>query len=112
MCSYNASLCRLPKQSSEGDDRRHAGTVEKEERGNTLEVQAVFIVTQIEGSFPFDVQDQTTKQPDHTRGKKGDAEVYTTRMLCQVDTLRTLHDNLTFAGIKTAPSMYKSICIG
>lgn len=55
-CSYNASLCRLPQQSSKGDNRRHAGTVEEEEGGHALQAHAVFEVTQIVGSFPFDVQ--------------------------------------------------------
>lgn len=63
LCPYDASLCRLPQQSSKGDDRRHAGTVEEEEGGHTLEAHTVLEVTQIERSFPLDVQYQTTKQP-------------------------------------------------
>lgn len=61
--SYDASLCRLPQQSSKGDDRWHAGTVEEEERGHTLEAETVLEVTQIERSLSFDVQYEATKQP-------------------------------------------------
>ncbi len=61
LCSYDASLCRLAQQSSKGDDRWHAGTVEEEEGGHTLEAHAVLKVTHIDRSFPLDVQYQTTK---------------------------------------------------
>lgn len=42
--SYNASLCGLPQQSSECDDRRHAGTVEEEERSHTLQADGIRVV--------------------------------------------------------------------
>ncbi len=70
LCSYDASLCRLPQQSSKGDDRRHAGTVEEEEGGYALEAHAVLKVTQIERSFPLDVQNQTTEQPNQNRRRE------------------------------------------
>lgn len=68
--SYNASLGRFSQQSSKGDHRRHAGTVEEEEGGHTLEAHAILEVTQIERSFPLDVQYQTTEQPDHGTQRK------------------------------------------
>lgn len=61
LSSYNTSFCRLPQQSPKGDDRRHAGTVEEEEGGHTLEAETILKITPIEWSFPLDVQDQTTK---------------------------------------------------
>lgn len=64
--SYNASLGRLPQQSSKGDDGRHAGTVQKEEGRHTLQTQAVPEVAQVEWNLPFNVQYQTTKQPKHS----------------------------------------------
>ena len=67
LISYDASLCRLPQQSSKGDDWRHAGTVQEEEGGHALETQAVLKVTQIERGFPLDVQYQTTEQPEYNK---------------------------------------------
>lgn len=97
LCSYDASLCRLPQQSSKGDDRRHAGTVEEEKGGHTLEAHAVLKVTQIERSFPLDVQYQTAEQPDHgTQQKKRGAKV---------DTLWLLHDHLKLAGMDVLQNM-------
>lgn len=69
LCSYYASLGSLPQQPSEGDNRGHAGTVEEEEGGHTLETEAIFIVTQIVRKLPLDVQDQTTEQPDRGTGR-------------------------------------------
>lgn len=63
--SYNSSFCGLPQQPPEGDDRRHAGTVEEEEGGHTLQAEAVFKVAQIERNFSLNVQDETPKQPEH-----------------------------------------------
>lgn len=66
--SYNASFCCLSQQSSKGDYRWHAGTVEEQERCHTLEAQTVLKITEIEGSLPFDVQDQATEQPEERGG--------------------------------------------
>lgn len=63
LCSYNASLCRLPQQSSKGDNGRHAGTVEEEEGGHALEAHAIFKITQVERSFPPNIHYETSKQP-------------------------------------------------
>lgn len=61
VCPYNPSLCCLSEQPPKGDDRRHTGTVEEEERGHTLQAQTIFIVTQIERCLPFDVHYQTAE---------------------------------------------------
>lgn len=53
--TYYAALRRLAQQSAEGDDGRHAGTVEEEERGHALEATGVAVVRQVMGQLPLDV---------------------------------------------------------
>ena len=64
VCAHNAPIGGLSEQSSEGDDRGHAGAVEEQEGGDTLQINAVSIVTQVERNLPLDVQNQTSKQPN------------------------------------------------
>lgn len=66
---YDAALGRLAQQSAEGDDGRHAGAVEEEERGHTLKATGVCVVRQVVGKLPLDVQKQSTEPPDNTHRK-------------------------------------------
>lgn len=63
--SYYASLGGFPQQSSEGDDRRHAGTVEEKEGGKTLQAQSVRVVRQVVGRLALDVHEEPSKEPGH-----------------------------------------------
>lgn len=72
LCSYNASLCRLPQQSSKGDNGRHAGTVKEEEGGHALEAHAIFKITQVERSFPPNIHYETSKQPNLSAQQNND----------------------------------------
>lgn len=67
---YYASFCRLAQQPSEGDDGGHAGTVEEEERGHTLEAESVVVVGQIVRRLALDVQKESAKPPGKTKEKK------------------------------------------
>lgn len=64
MCSYYASLCGLPQQPSEGDDRGHAGAVEEEEGGQTLQAQCVCVVRQVVGGLALDVHEEAAEDPE------------------------------------------------
>lgn len=63
--SYYASLGGFPQQSAEGDDRRHAGTVEEKEGGQTLQAQSVRVVRQVVGRLALDVHEEPSKEPGH-----------------------------------------------
>lgn len=64
-----AALGRLAQQSSEGDDGGHAGTVEEEEGGHTLEATGITVVRQVVGHLPLDVQKQAPEPPAHKHRK-------------------------------------------
>lgn len=61
--SHHSPLRCFAQQSSEGDDRRHAGAVQEEEGGQTLQTDGVRVVGQIVRSLSLDVQDQPAKDP-------------------------------------------------
>lgn len=61
--SHHSPLRCLAQQSSEGDDRRHAGAVQEEEGGQTLQTDGVCVVGQIVRSLSLDVEDHPTKDP-------------------------------------------------
>lgn len=63
LASYHTPLCGLAQQSPEGDDGRHAGAVEEEEGGQTLQTDGVCVVGNVVGSLSFDVQDEPSKYP-------------------------------------------------
>lgn len=44
---HDAALGRLPQQTPEGDDGGHAGAVEEEEGGQTLQAECVGVVGQV-----------------------------------------------------------------
>lgn len=85
VCSYDASLCGLPQQPSEGDHRRHAGAVEEEEGGHALEAHPVLKVAQVERSFPLDVLDQPSKQPEHSTQAGSPSSAVTSSNLIRED---------------------------
>lgn len=61
--SYHAALCGLAQEPSEGDDRWHAGAVEEEEGGQTLQTEGVRVVGQVVRSLPLDVEEEPAKYP-------------------------------------------------
>ncbi len=63
-CSYYASLCGFSQQSSEGDNRGHAGAVQEQERGQTLQAERICEIWQEVWSLPLHIQKQSTKKPD------------------------------------------------
>lgn len=71
--SYYASFSGFSQQSPKGDNRRHAGAVQEQEGGQTLEAQRVLEITPVPGRLPLDVQHQAPKQPAETgqTGLKG-----------------------------------------
>lgn len=63
LVSHHAALGGLAQQAPEGDDGRHAGTVEEEKGSQTLQADGVGVVGQIVGGLPLDVQDEAAKYP-------------------------------------------------
>lgn len=61
--THYVALCCLPEQTSERDDRRHAGAVEEQDGGQTLQTEGVSDVAPVERQLPLDVQDQTSEYP-------------------------------------------------
>lgn len=55
------------QESAECDYRRETGEVQEYEGGYALECEGVFEVGQIEGSFSFDIVDETPEQPTGSR---------------------------------------------
>lgn len=53
----------LPQQASECDDRGHAGTVQEQDGGETLQTEGIPNVTPVEWQLPLGIQDQTSKYP-------------------------------------------------
>lgn len=53
--THYVAFCCLPKQPSERDDRGHAGAVEEEDGGQTLQAEGVLDVTPVEGYLPLDI---------------------------------------------------------
>lgn len=68
--SYYISSGGFSQQTSERDDRGHAGAVQEKDRRQTLQTDSVSDVTPQEGSFPPNVVHQTTKNPN--RQKNGE----------------------------------------
>ncbi len=66
--SYHASLCGLAQESSKGDDGWHAGAVEEEEGGQTLQTEGVCVVGKVVRSLSLDVQDEPAKYPEVKQG--------------------------------------------
>ena len=64
--SYYASFSGFSQQSPEGDNGRHAGTVQEQEGGQTLYAESIPVVTPVPGSLPLDIQHQAPKQPAET----------------------------------------------
>lgn len=64
MCSYYASLCSFSQQPSEGDNGGHAGAVQEQERGQTLQAERICEIRQEVRSLPLHIQNQSTKNPD------------------------------------------------
>lgn len=65
--SYYASLGGFSEQTPKGDDWWHAGTIQEEEGGQTLQAERIPVVAPVPGGFAFDVQHQAPKQPVETR---------------------------------------------
>lgn len=59
--THYVAFCRLPKQTPECDDRRHAGAVKEKDRSETLQTESVPDVAPVKGRFPLDIQDQTSE---------------------------------------------------
>lgn len=57
------AFCRLAKQPSKCDDRGHAGAVEEQDGGQTLQTEGVSDVAPVKRQLPLDVQDQTSTYP-------------------------------------------------
>jgi len=55
--AYHASLRGLTQESAEGDDRRHAGAVEEEERGQTLQADGIREVGDVVRGLSLDVHE-------------------------------------------------------
>ncbi len=65
--SYYVSFGGFSQQTSERDDGRHAGAVQEEDGGQTLQVDGVRDVTQHEGNFPPNIVHQTAEKPADRR---------------------------------------------
>lgn len=66
--THDVALRSLSQQPPKCDDRRHAGTVEEEDGGQTLQAQRVPDVAPVERHLPLNIHDQTSKYP---KGQKG-----------------------------------------
>lgn len=64
VASYHTSFRGLAQESSKGDDRRHAGAVEEEERGQTLQADGVCEVGQVVGGLSLDVHEEAPEEPE------------------------------------------------
>ena len=53
----------LTQYTTKCDDRGHAGAIEEEDGGQTLQAKGVFDVTPVKRNLPLDVRDQTSKYP-------------------------------------------------
>lgn len=60
---YHSPICGFTQQPTKGDDRRHAGAVEEEEGGQTLQTDGVGVVGKVMRSLSLDVQDEPSKEP-------------------------------------------------
>ena len=54
-------MCCLSEQTSKCDDRGHAGTVQEQDGGKTLQTERVPYVTPVEWQLPLGIKDQTPK---------------------------------------------------
>ena len=65
--TYYASLRGLPQEPPEGDDGGHAGAVEEQEGGQTLQARCIFVVRQVVGGLALDVHEEASKKPGGTK---------------------------------------------
>lgn len=61
--THYVSLGGLAQQSSEGDDRGHAGAVEEQDGSQTLQVKRVPNVAPVERGLPLYIHHQASKDP-------------------------------------------------
>lgn len=69
VASHHTSLRGFAQQPPEGDDGRHAGAVQEEEGGQTLQTDGICVVGKIARSLSLDVQDQPAKYPVEKQGR-------------------------------------------
>lgn len=60
---HHSALRGFTQQPPKGDDGGHAGAVEEEEGGQTLQADGVGVVRQVVRGLPLDVQDEPSKEP-------------------------------------------------
>lgn len=60
---HHTALRGFTQQPPEGDDGGHAGAVEEQEGGQTLQADGVRVVRQVVRSLSLDVQDEPSKEP-------------------------------------------------
>lgn len=53
----------VSEQASERHNRRQNSEVEKNKRSHALDTEAIFEIRRIKRGFPFDVVDESSKQP-------------------------------------------------
>ena len=66
--THHAALGGLAQQPAEGDDGGHAGAVQEEEGGQTLEAERVRVVRQVVRRLALDVVDEAAHEPDKDTG--------------------------------------------
>lgn len=70
MHPYYSTLCGLPKQASESDHRRHAGTIEEQEGGQTLQADGIGVVRHVVPNFAFYIADKASKTPGESNTQR------------------------------------------
>ena len=73
--SHHVLICGGSQQPAKGDDGRETGKVHEEEGGQTLDVQPVLVVAEIQRQLASHIHDQPPKDPAHTPRHTG-VQVY------------------------------------
>lgn len=60
---YHSALCGFTQEPTKSDDRWHAGTVEEQERCQTLQTDGIGVVGKVMRSLSLDVQNEPSKEP-------------------------------------------------
>lgn len=125
-CSYYASLCGFSQQSSEGDNRGHAGAVQEQERGQTLQAERICEIRQEVRNLPLHIQNQSTKKPDKKhqtrdycrlscakRWKTGLNQIHSVyipqRITCKINTHQAISFHQTIIIMKILQFSFKTV---